>query len=65
MNTSTCLRSVLKIFPLLTLNLEVSPYLAALLEEFRDSPWQIKVEKVPYEFQKGGNQMLKIGKLAG
>lgn len=54
-----------RIFPLLTLNLEVSPYLAALLEEFRDSPWKIMVEKVPYELQKGGNQMLKIGKLAG
>ncbi len=41
-----------RIFPLLTLNLEVSPYLAALQEEFRDFPWQIKVEKVPYEFKR-------------
>lgn len=55
----------IRIFPLRTLALEISPYLKPLVEELKAESWQVSIEVVPYEFQKGGNQMLKIGKLAG
>ncbi len=55
----------IRIFPLLTLTLDMSSYLKPLIEELSAASWQVSIEVVPYEFQKGGNQMLKIGKLAG
>lgn len=54
-----------RIFPLLTLNLQPSPYLAAIVEEFTTPAFTVAIETVPYELQRGGNQMLKICKTTG
>ena len=49
-----------RIFPLLTHNAEPSPFVMPLIESFRKAGRQVSVERVPYEFQRGGNQMLRI-----
>ena len=49
-----------RIFPLLTLMLERSPYLQLLIDELSASGYITSVEKVSYELQKGGNEMLRI-----
>ncbi|GAB4383187.1 MAG: SAM-dependent methyltransferase [Elainellaceae cyanobacterium] len=51
-----------RIFPLLTLMLERSPYLDAIVQNFQEMGYQVAIETVPYELQKGGNQMLRIWK---
>lgn len=51
-----------RIFPLLTLNLTPSPYVDPLVHEFKSRGFAISIEKVDYELQKGGNQMLRISK---
>ena len=52
-----------RIFPLLTLTGELSPYVATLENQLMD--WGFRSERltVPYEFQKGGNQMLRINSI--
>jgi len=45
---------------LLTHNAEPSPFVMPLIESFRKAGRQVSVERVPYEFQRGGNQMLRI-----
>jgi hypothetical protein len=49
-----------RIFPLLTLARERSPHLVPLLEELGASGYAARVERVDYELQKGGNEMLRI-----
>lgn len=49
-----------RIFPILTLNGDISPYLGPIHDDLTDLGFQVWIEKVDYEFQKGGNQMLKI-----
>jgi hypothetical protein len=49
-----------RIFPLLTLMLERSPYLDPLLTELQQEGHQVKILQVAYELQKGGNEMLVI-----
>jgi hypothetical protein len=51
-----------RIFPLLTLMLERSPHLDPLMVELRQAGYQVKVVQVAYELQKGGNEMLVIGR---
>jgi hypothetical protein len=51
-----------RIFPLLTLMLERSPHLDLLIGELRQLGYQVEVVKVGYELQKGGNEMLVIGR---
>ncbi len=51
-----------RIFPLLTLMLERSPYLLPLMDELRSAGYEVSIEKVSYEFQKGGHEMLKVSK---
>ncbi len=51
-----------RIFPLLKLDGELSPYVEIVLEELSNKDLSVKVESVAYEFQKGGNQMLRIRK---
>ena len=46
----------LRIFPVVDLNSDKSPFLDAIMEKYTDS----ELVKVNYEFQKGGNQMLMI-----
>lgn len=52
----------LRIFPLLTLMLDRSPYLDRLCEYLEKIGYQTQIVPVEYELQPGGNEMLKICK---
>ena len=49
-----------RIFPLVTLEGRPSPYVAPVSRSLRDSGYDVSVEVVPYEFQRGGNQMMRV-----
>lgn len=49
-----------RIFPLLDLMLNRSPYIDPLLEELANDGFVVKIKKVPYEIQRGGNEMMWI-----
>ncbi|MFO0699524.1 MAG: SAM-dependent methyltransferase [Nitrospira sp.] len=49
-----------RVFPLLTLGLKPSPYLTPLLEDLASAGYHHEICTVPYELQRGGNQMLCI-----
>ncbi len=49
-----------RVFPLLTLALKPSSYLAPLLEDLARAGYHHEIRRVPYELQRGGNQMLCI-----
>lgn len=53
-----------RIFPLLTLMLKKSPHLQRLIETLKAEGFIVKVEKVSYEVQRGGNEMLRIQRTA-
>ena len=48
-----------RIFPLLALDGCTSRYIARMVHDLSDA-WQVSLETVPYEFQRGGNQMMRI-----
>lgn len=56
--------SEVRIFPLLTLMREKSPYLEPLIEDLKADGFSATVEKVGYELQRGGNEMLRIQRAA-
>jgi len=49
-----------RIFPLLDYNAERSPHLDAVLRNLISTGHAVGIERVPYEFQRGGNQMLRV-----
>jgi hypothetical protein len=49
-----------RIFPLLTLMLERSPYCDRIIRELSNKGYTVKITKVEYELQKGGNEMLSV-----
>src|SRR5262249_19327433 len=49
-----------RIFPLLTMDGERSAHVRTVIEAAERAGWQARVEQVPYEFQRGGNEMLRI-----
>jgi hypothetical protein len=49
-----------RIFPLLKLDGELSPYIESVIQTFSSHGFDVKVQPVAYEFQKGANQILKI-----
>ncbi|WP_416666841.1 SAM-dependent methyltransferase [Egbenema bharatensis] len=51
-----------RIFPLLQLDCRLSPYLEPVMQDWSDKGLEVEVQTVAYEFQKGGNQMLRIVK---
>lgn len=51
-----------RIFPLLKLDGEISPYLELVMEDLSNKGYRTQIQTVDYEFQKGGNQMLKISR---
>ncbi len=51
-----------RIFPLLTLSQEKSPYLVSVIKHLEKATYQGTIEKVDYELQPGGNEMLKIAR---
>ena len=51
-----------RIFPLLALGGAQSPYVAPIVDEYTALGFSVTIERVPYEFQRGGNQMLRIAR---
>lgn len=51
-----------RIFPLLKLDGETSPYLDLAIADLASKGYRTQIQTVAYEFQKGGNQMLKISR---
>jgi len=49
-----------RIFPVLDLDAKKSSFLHPVIEEMQQMNYTCTLEKVPYEFQKDGNEMLKI-----
>jgi SAM-dependent methyltransferase len=49
-----------RIFPLLKLDGELSPYLEVVMAELANKGFSVQVKSVAYEFQKGGDRMLSI-----
>lgn len=49
-----------RIFPLIDLNLKPSPYLLPIVQSLEKDGFTVSIEPVPYEFQRGGNKMLKV-----
>lgn len=49
-----------RIFPLLALGGQPSPHLGAVREALARGGWRASIERVPYEFQRGGNEMLRV-----
>jgi hypothetical protein len=54
--------SEVRIFPLLKLDGEPSAYLEPIVQELSNAGYHTQVRAVDYEFQKGGNQMLRISR---
>lgn len=52
-----------RIFPLLTLMLQQSPYLQAVMDTLSAKGYTCEIHRVKYELQRGGNQMLRITKV--
>lgn len=49
-----------RVFPLLTLDGTPSPYLHFVNGHFEKNGFGVEIKSVPYEFQRGGNEMLVI-----
>ncbi|MCP4537943.1 MAG: SAM-dependent methyltransferase [Chloroflexi bacterium] len=49
-----------RIFPLLDLEGNVSPHLDAVVQELRQTGHSVEIRRVPYEFQRGGNEMMRV-----
>ena len=50
----------IRVFPLLTLDGVVSPHLQPVMGCLAKQGLEVTIIKVPYEFQRGGNQMLRV-----
>ena len=49
-----------RIFPLIDLDLNKSSYVPAICSELHKAGFTIEIQKVPYEFQRGGDEMMRI-----
>jgi hypothetical protein len=49
-----------RVFPLLALGGALSPFVEMCTGLLRDAGYRVSIERVPYEFQRGGNQMLRF-----
>jgi hypothetical protein len=52
--------SEVRIFPLLALSHRRSPHIAPVCARLAQAGWSSEIIRVDYEFQKGGNEMLRI-----
>ncbi|MCD4843526.1 MAG: class I SAM-dependent methyltransferase [Methanosarcinales archaeon] len=50
----------IRIFPLVNVNTIPSPYVEHIKNELVKKGYKVTIEKVDYEFQKGGNEILRI-----
>lgn len=49
-----------RVFPLLELDGRPSPYLDEITERLQGAGFRVEIRNVSYEFQRGGNQMMRI-----
>jgi hypothetical protein len=49
-----------RVFPLLALGAKPSPHVSTIRETLQNASYKVSIETVPYEFQRGGNQLLRI-----
>ena len=49
-----------RVFPLLSLGAQSSPHVGLAREALNKDGFAVTVERVPYEFQRGGNEMLRV-----
>ncbi|GAB4196352.1 MAG: SAM-dependent methyltransferase [Coleofasciculaceae cyanobacterium] len=49
-----------RIFPLLNISGEISSLLLSVIKELAAQGYNWEIQQVPYEFQKGGNQLLRV-----
>ena len=49
-----------RIFPLLALGGQRSPYVDRVMARIRAAGYDVSIERVQYEFQRGGNEMMRI-----
>ena len=49
-----------RIFPILTYNSEPSPHLEPIVEWLKETGRKVSIEEVPYQFQRGGDKLLRI-----
>jgi hypothetical protein len=49
-----------RIFPLLALDCKISPYVEAIQSYFIAADFAVEIAAVPYEFQRGGDRMVRI-----
>ena len=49
-----------RVFPLLALGGEPSPFVEPCAAELRVAGYDVAIERVPYEFQKGGHRMMRV-----
>ena len=55
--------SEVRVFPLLnSYSTDVSPLLPSVMQDLTAQGYNLEIKQVPYEFQKGGNQMLRVCK---
>jgi hypothetical protein len=50
----------IRVFPLLALGGRPSPHVGAVRDALSADGWHTSVERVPYEFQRGGNEMMRV-----
>jgi len=48
------------VFPLLELGGTRSPFVDMCLNDLRSAGFDVAIERVPYEFRRGGNEMLRV-----
>ena len=49
-----------RVFPLLDLEGNVSPYVNTIVQELRQAGYNVEIQRVPYEFQRGGDEMMRV-----
>jgi hypothetical protein len=49
-----------RIFPLIDLDLSPSPHVQPIVHSLEKDGLTVSIQRVPYEFQRGGNEMLRI-----
>jgi hypothetical protein len=55
----------IRIFPLLALGGQRSLFMPTCMRELRTAGHDVSIEKVRYEFQRGGNEMMRIRRRSG
>jgi hypothetical protein len=53
-----------RVFPLLALEGERSPFVDDHVGDLKEAGYRVTIEKVPNEFQRGGNEMLRVRRVA-